>query len=343
MLVLGGYGQTGRRVVTWLAARNPDLRIVVAGRDGGAAARLASRTRPRRGRGGSFRRSSTPRDPTSVRAGLAGVDLLVNTASAPEHARSLIRAALEAGADWCDTQVARPQAQVLRDESARIAAAGRCFVTQAGFPPGGPGGLVRWAAAQVDVLTEAWTAGFIRQRGGFPPSSAMGELFDEFRDYRAEVFSAGAWREVGWLGFGEMPMVDFAFGLGRARTYPYDLDELRALPDLMPGLRRLGFGVAGFDPVTDWLVTPAIVAGAHLSRRTYPGLARLLAWSTRTFGRPPFGVAVQCDAVGSPRGRAGRPPRRARAPGRLRAHRDPGRLHDRAAAGRISCRPRACT
>jgi saccharopine dehydrogenase (NAD+, L-lysine-forming) len=303
VLVLGGYGQTGRRVVTWLAGRNPDLRIVVAGRDGDRAARVATALDPTRS-GRVVPAIVDAGDPISVRAGLAGVDLLVNTASAPEHARSLIRAALEAGTDWCDTQVARPQSQVLRDESARIAAAGRCFVTQAGFHPGVPAALVRWAAAQVDVLTEAWTAGFIRQRGGFPPSSAMGELFDEFRDYRAEVFSAGTWREVGWLGFGEMPMVDFAFGLGRARTYPYDLDELHALPDLMPGLRRLGFGVAGFDPVTDWVVTPAIVAGAHLSRRTYPGLARVLAWSTRTFGRPPFGVAVQCDAAGV---RAGEP------------------------------------
>lgn len=297
VLVLGGYGQTGRRVVTWLAARNPDLRIVVAGRDRERAARLAWGLDPARS-GRIVPAIVDAADPASVRSGLAGVDLLVNTASAPEHAPSLIRAALESGTDWCDTQVARTQAQALRDESARIAAAGRCFVTQAGFHPGVPAALVRWAADHVDVLTEAWTAGFIRQQGGFPPSSAMGELFDEFRDYRAEVFSAGAWRGVGWLGFGEMPTVDFAFGLGRARTYPYALDELRALPARMPGLRRLGFGVAGFDPVTDWLVTPAIVAGAHLGGRTYPALARLLAWSTRTFGRPPFGVAVQCDAVG---------------------------------------------
>ena len=167
MLVLGGYGQTGRRVVTWLAGRNPDLRIVVAGRDGDRAARLATALDPTRS-GRVVPAIVDAGDPISVRAGLAGVDLLVNTASAPEHARSLIRAALEAGADWCDTQVARPQAQVLRGESARIAEAGRCFVTQAGFHPGVPAALVRWAAAQVDVLTEAWTAGFIRQRGGFP-------------------------------------------------------------------------------------------------------------------------------------------------------------------------------
>jgi saccharopine dehydrogenase (NAD+, L-lysine-forming) len=297
VLVLGGYGQTGQRVVARLAERNPELRIVVAGRDGDRAARLAGELDPARS-GRIVPAIVDAADPTSVRTGLADADLLINTASAPEHARSLIRAALDAGTDWCDTQVARSQAQVLSDESERIAAAGRCFVTQAGFHPGVPAALVRWSAAQVDLLTEAWTAGFIRQLGGFPPSSALGELFDEFRDYRAEVYESGTWRRVGWLSLDQMPVVDFAFGLGRARTYPYDLDELRALPDLMPGLRRLGFGVAGFDPVTDWLVTPAIVAGAALSRRTYPGLARLLAWSTRTFGRPPFGVAVQCDAAG---------------------------------------------
>ena len=77
VLVLGGYGQTGRRVVTWLAARNPDLRIVVAGRDGERAARLATALDPTRS-GRVVPAIVDAGDPISVRAGLAGVDLLGN-------------------------------------------------------------------------------------------------------------------------------------------------------------------------------------------------------------------------------------------------------------------------
>jgi hypothetical protein len=295
VLVLGGYGQTGRVVVEHLAARNPALNILVAGRDATRARALV-------------RELASPAltplrldaaDPVALERELRSVDLLVNVAAAADLAEQVAEAALRAEVDWVDTQVARHQADVLSALAPRIAASGRRWVTQAGFHPGVPAALVRLAAERLDRLDAAWTSGLLHPAGGFPHSGAAAELFDEFEDYSAHIMREGRWQRARWTAASDMPLVTFAGGLGTHRTYPFDLDEIRTLPELLPDVRALGFGVSGFDPVTDAVVTPLLLAGARLGRWTYPLLEELLVRSTARFGLAPFGVAVQCDAVGT--------------------------------------------
>jgi saccharopine dehydrogenase (NAD+, L-lysine-forming) len=299
VLVLGGYGQTGRVVTTHLAARNPDLALLVAGRDGARAAAFAATIDHSHVSGAALDASQR----RALADALADVDLIVNVAAAAPLAATVCAAALDAGVDWVDAQVSRSQADVLAAAAPRITRAGLRWVTQAGFHPGLPAALVRLSAQRLDTVTAAWTSGLLHPRGGFPPSGAAAELFDEFAGYSAHLFRDGRWARARWTAAADAPVVTFAGGLGSHRTYPFDLDEIRALPDLLPDLHALGFGVSGFDPVTDVVVTPLLLAGARLGPWTYPALERALVASTARFGREPYGVAVQCDAVGTLDGR----------------------------------------
>jgi len=95
------------------------------------------------------------------------------------------------------------------------------------------------------------------------------------------------------------PMVEFEYGFGKLRAYPVEMPELRRLPELLPDLRNTGFFVAGFNWVSDYLVTPLMMLSSNIApRRTASWLGRLLSWSTKTFARPPYGTVVQVDADG---------------------------------------------
>jgi saccharopine dehydrogenase (NAD+, L-lysine-forming) len=307
VVVLGGYGQTGRRIAGPLAART-SLPLVVAGRDGDRARALAERLcRLRRtGSGGSVVGTEVDvADPVALHALVADSRLIVDATSSKIPVRSVVGAALQAGADLVELRFPSPAPEDLGRMQAAAVAADRSIVLQAGFHPGTPAVLVRWAAARMDRIESAWVAGLLRQRGGIPLTPAVDDLIESFRGYRAHVFGPDGWRAVAWWDPTTMPRVAFDFGFGPQRTAPMDLDELRDLPTEIPSLRRLGFSVAGFDPVTDWVVGSVVAAALLLVRAgSVRPLSRLLCWSTRTFGRPPFGVVVQLHARGW---RAGEP------------------------------------
>ena len=295
VFILGGSGLAGRTIARHLFDRT-DADIVLAGRNVHEAQFQAQLIDPLGNR--VMTRQFDAAGVAGDLEALAGVDLFVNASSAVEHAPALVSACIAQGVDWIDLQLDRRQARHLEANRHAIEARNLCFITQAGFHPGVPAALVRWCASHVDELQSAHAFGCLRPEGGYPPSSAMGELVAEFKDYSAHVYDAGEWRKVSMLSTKDMRTVEMAFGMGEAKTYPYDLKELETLPAQFPTMRDLSFSMAGTDPVTDYLVTPLMMIGANLGSWTYPALAKLIEWSTRTFTRPPFGVLVQCDATG---------------------------------------------
>jgi saccharopine dehydrogenase (NAD+, L-lysine-forming) len=295
VLILGGYGETGRRLARLLVERT-SAQVVVAGRDPRRAETLAAELGAERVRGIALDAS----DAQAVRRALVGTTLLANAASLPGQARALADAVMDAGADWLDLQVHAGQARMLEQLAPRIEVSGCCFVTQAGFHPGLPAPMVRWAAAQVDELETAWVGGLLH--GPFPATAGLDELVAGFRDFRSERYRDGRWEPV--AGRRDLPVIDFAFGFGRHRTAPWAIDELIPLPEQIPTLRELGFSIAT-NRLTDWIVTPAILAGlavTGLRPRAVKTYGRLFARSTQAV-RPPVGTVVQLDAHGRRGGR----------------------------------------
>jgi len=296
ILILGGYGETGRHLADLLLARTRSS-VVVCGRDGEKARALAAELNRRHG-GRTDGVAVDASDDNALRRALDGMTLLVNATTSAVPIGTITEAAIDLGADVVDLQFPT-RASDLERLAPRIEEAGRCVVTQAGFHPGVPAALVRWASLRMEVVEFAWAAGLLRPAGGIPYTPAVDDLVESFRHYTAHELREGRWQRIRLTSPRAFRKVWFDFGFGPQRTSPMDLDEMRGLPQLVPGLRRTGFSVAGFDPVTDWVVTSVIMVALPLfGRRAVTPMGRLLCWSTRTFGRPPFGIVVQLEAEG---------------------------------------------
>ena len=229
-------------------------------------------------------------------------DLLVNATPNGPHNASLIEACLERRADWIDMQTTNELLNPQADLQAEIERAGCCFVIQAGFHPGLPAALVRYASHQINVMESATIGSVIRDEAGIPYTSGLAELVESFGDYKGEMYIDGRWQK---LKYTEYPMIEFERDFGRLRTYPVEMPELRRLPALFPDLKNTGFFVAGFNWFADTLVTPLIMLSSRIRiapRQINFALGRLLSWSTKKFSKPPYGTIFQVDAMGHSEG-----------------------------------------
>jgi saccharopine dehydrogenase (NAD+, L-lysine-forming) len=126
------------------------------------------------------------------------------------------------------------------------------------------------------------------------------ELIDAFRDYSADVYEDGQWRRVTGSQASDYRRVDFEFGFGRLKCVPMSFDEMRPLPEMISGLRSTGFYIAGWNAISDYVISPLIMLVLKLKPGADPKrLGKLLCWSTRVFGSPPYGTVLQLDAEGT--------------------------------------------
>jgi len=301
--VLGGYGATGRALVS-LLLRETQAHLVVAGRNAARARDMASELNARAGTDRVAGVGADAADPASLRNALAGAHLVVVATSSAAHAGTVARTALEMGLDYLDLQYSPRKLPVLRALADEIEAAGRCFITDAGFHPGLPAVLVRGAAARFDWLERAIVASVINPRGGIPYTESVNELVESFRTYRALVYRDGAWQQL--RSWNPYRRIRFGAGFGVRACVPLPLEEMLAIPQMFRGLRETGFYIAGFNWFADWIVSPVVMAGVWLfPRRAVRPMGRLLCLATRVASSPPHGVVLQVRAEGLLDGRPG--------------------------------------
>lgn len=295
ILILGGYGSTGRLIADALL-RETDCHLILAGRTLAraqtAAAELGSRVSALR---------ADAAEPASLDAAMTGVDLVVVASSTAPFAATIAEAALRANADYFDLQYSTDKLKALRPLAGRIAAAGRRFITDGGFHPGLPAVMVRHVAPCFDTLERALVGSVIQEdwAGWDVGIGTMEELLNEFRDYQALEYRDGAWRGMNWLSAWKPVFMDFGPPFGRRACAPMFLEELRDLPALLPGLRETGFYVGGFNWFVDGLVMPLALAGMRIApSRLLRPLARLMGWGLKRFSRPPFGTLLRIAASG---------------------------------------------
>ena len=181
ILLLGGYGSSGRPLAQ-LLLQETTAQIILAGRSQHKAHQLATEL-------GGDRVTSAwidAADRTSLQAAMRGIDLVVVASSTAQYTSNVAEAALAAGADYLDILYSTEKTAVLRDLAPKIEATGCCFVTDAGFHPGLPAALVRYAASCFDQLTRAKVGSVIQIN--WPDlelsSSTMQEFVAEFIDFK---------------------------------------------------------------------------------------------------------------------------------------------------------------
>jgi saccharopine dehydrogenase (NAD+, L-lysine-forming) len=300
LIILGGYGNTGR-ALSRLMLEHSQVRLVLAGRNEARAlaeaAALNERFAGHRARGIAADAS----DRKSLLCAFEGANLVVAASSTSPVVTTMAEAALEAGLDYLDPQFSRAKVAALQKMAPRIQAAGRCFITDAGFHPGLPAALVRYAAARFDRLQTANVGSVIRidWRTLDVSPATIDELVTEFRDYQSLHYKDGRWRPMGWVESFRPVWMTFGHGFGRRYTMPMFLEELRPLPKLIPGLEETGFFVGGFNGFVDWVLMPLGMAWMAVSPKAGArAFGRLLLWGLRTFSAPPYGTLLMLEAQG---------------------------------------------
>lgn len=97
-----------------------------------------------------------------------------------------------------------------------------------------------------------------------------------------------------------MLKMDFGEPFGRLYAAPMLLEEMRALPDMIPSLQETGFYITGFNWFADFLIMPLVLGAIKLfPRLAMRPMGRLLFWSLRRFSSPPYGVVLQMEASGT--------------------------------------------
>jgi saccharopine dehydrogenase (NAD+, L-lysine-forming) len=210
-----------------------------------------------------------------------------------------VNSAVKAGVDWIDLQFSPKEAQIIRSYDEEAKRRGVCVVTQGGFHPGLPACLVRCAVSDLDTITSAWVGSVIRPEGGLKFSEGIDELMEFLRDYRSCEYVEGQWKTAGMTD-----RFDFGEPFGRRRAFAMNLDEMQALPPLLPNLRNIGFYVAAVHPVLDFVLAPALILGLKIApQRGIRPLGQLYCRAYEAFSRPPYGTLLQLDAEGTKNGR----------------------------------------
>jgi len=300
ILILGGAGLAGRLVAQRLLERST-ASVAVATRHVDRAQEFADRLNEGSPGGRAEAVYADAADIESLRKAFAGCALVVVAAPVAAYAENVIRAAIDAGADCLDLLISAKKFALLRALAPEIERRGRLFVTEAGFHPGLPSALVRDAAAQLDLIENVVTAGFLNMGKDLPYSEAFEELVDAFKDYQGQTFANGAWTKPSALA---TRMVDFGGDIGRRRCYSMFFEELRPLPDMFPSLKNVGFFISEVHWVVDLVVFPIVWIAARFGVGSARWLGKLIWWGMRTFHRPPYRVELVAQASGI---RAGRP------------------------------------
>ncbi len=300
ILILGGYGNTGRPLAQ-LLLQESDARLVIAGRNVERAKKTAIDLNAISGEdraGGVYADAS---DFSSLRQALEGIDLVVVASSTSQYVTLVAKAAMEAGVDYLDIQYSTEKITVLNSLRNEIERAGCCFITDGGFHPGLPAALIRYVAQYFDQLEVANVGSVIKidwaklEVG----NETMDEFVREFLDFQAIVYQGGEWRDLGALSMLKPSYMDFEEPFGRQYGIPMSLEEMRALPELYPGLQETGFYVGGFNWFVDWLVSPlAWILLKLFPRKGVSPASALLGWGLRTFSKPPYGTLLKVDARG---------------------------------------------
>lgn len=293
ILILGGTGFTGRLIARHLLERS-DAIVTIASRHLERAQEVAGDLgRDRPGRVSAARADAA--DAASLGAAMAGQTLVVVAAPTTAYVETVARLALDLGVDYLDVQLGAKKFAYLKSLAAEIEAKGRCFITEAGFHPGLPAALVRFAAGHLDRLETATTACYLSIAKDLPYSDAVGELVEVFRDYQSQVFASGHWTNPKSF---QIKKIAFGGDLGTRTCYSMFFEELRPLPERYSSLQETGFYMAGSPWFVDWFVYPLAFALLGVLPHAKKTAGRLLWWGMTRFQKPPFRTELIVKATG---------------------------------------------
>lgn len=289
-ILMLGYGAAGLPTAR-LLLRETDVQLILAGRSldrvQKAVATLQAEFAAERIEG----RRLDASDAASLDAAFDDCDMVLVTIPITGIGGSIARAAVKAGIDYIDINVDQAKARELGDISRFVEKAGRCFITDAGIFPGTPAVLASLAARRLETLTD--TAVFAYIRDAYSVDSARDGVV--WLGTPPHIFRDGSWRRASFLL--DTRKSDFwAFGV---RTcFPVHLHELQSMPAERFRSERAGAYMASVHPAIDLAGLLCSILRLDRSERGIRLGARMIAWGTRRFAKPPLTTIVKLEATG---------------------------------------------
>jgi saccharopine dehydrogenase (NAD+, L-lysine-forming) len=289
ILILGGYGYTGKLLAKHLLAQT-NAEIILSGRNLEKAKSLAGELNNSR----VTVRQVNASDSDSLALALQNVTLCLVAAPTTQHAETVIRACIAARVDYLDIQLSSKKLKTLYAAEEEIKKAGLCFITEAGYHPGLLAAIIRYIALKLDVTESAVIAGYLNMKN-LPYSEAVDELMEGFIEYQAQVYKNGAWtKPTSW----DARSFNFGEDIGERTCYSMFFEELREIPNMVPTLKETGFYISGSNWFTDLIITPLVMVGLKLApRRGLRPLGKLMWWGMGK-SKPPYVVALKVEAKG---------------------------------------------
>jgi saccharopine dehydrogenase (NAD+, L-lysine-forming) len=293
ILILGGTGFTGRLIARHILERSDAIITIASRRLEKAEEVAADLGRDRPGRVLAVKADTA--DDASLRTALAGQTLLVVAAPTTAHVEAVARACLDSGVDYLDIQLSAKKFGILKSLAPEIQRKERCFITEAGFHPGLPAAMVRFAAEQFDRIETADVACYLSIGRDIPYSEAVDELVEFVRDYRGQVYAHGAWTHPKLF---QTRKIDFHGDIGTRNCYSMFFEEMGPLPERYPSLSDAGFFMAGAHWFVDLIVFPLAMAILAIAPRATKTAGRLLWWGMTHFRKPPYRTELVVKASG---------------------------------------------
>ena len=298
ILVLGGYGGTGRVFCRYLLKETP-VNVIVAGRRLEKAQELAGKLKKEFSPDRVSARYADASDAASLRKAFHDIDFVLVAATTPDWAKQIAETALEANIDYLDIYFQQDVYSVLETMKQQIKQAGRCFITQAGFHPGLPAAYVRKGAGYFDRYIKANIV-FAMNARIEEQADSVREIVDAFADYRPMCFKDGNWR-IGT--YKDALEIDFGPLFGVKKCMPLEMKEIEPLPEMF-GLQEVGVFAAGFNWFVDWLVFPFLMLSQKIKKGCLRDFwARMLIWGVNQFSPDEGGVVFILEAEGEKDGK----------------------------------------
>ncbi len=300
ILILGGYGNTGRPLAG-LLVQESDAKLVIAGRNLEKARSFAEELN-HAVEGNRVRAAyADAAKLDTLKPAFTGVDFVVVASSTTQYAPQVAQAALEARIGYLDIQISSHKLVLLQSMADKIREAGCCFITDGGFHPGLPAFLVRYVAQFFDQLVSARVGSVIKEdwKSLQVEDSTIYELVELMNDYQMMSFKNGQWKKANMLGMSDYISMDFGEVFGKQYCAPMLLEEMRLLPQMYPTLMETGFYVGSFNWVVDWLIMPLTLVAMKLApHAALKPMARWMRWGLNTFSKPPYGTLLKVEATG---------------------------------------------
>ncbi len=297
IMILGGYGGVGR-VMSRNLLIHTDSEITISGHNHEKAEQVAKILRsefPNRQILSGFADATKK---TSLIDAFKKVDLIIITSTTPDNIDLIAEAAIETETDMIDIFVRGDVVDKLEKYREKIIDHQRIIITQAGFHPGLPAPIIKYASCKFDTYRSANVVMVMSSLFEKPESTY--EIIHEIGEGNAKILKDGIWRKATYK---DAFKVKFSDKFGIRQCFPLQMREIYPLQKEF-GISNMGVYSAGFNSFVDNFVFPLIMFLHHLKKglgKRYCG--KLMHWGIKNYYNNNPGVELHLQAKGEKDGK----------------------------------------